>query len=324
MGKRGIDISYCQKGLDLEAVKKDGIEFAIIRAGISTRLDTEFKSHTDGAIKAGLPYGFYWYSRAFSTIEAKSEAQACLAAIKEYRPTYPIFYDMEDGDQLEGLTNDERTDIICVFCEEIKKAGYTAGVYINPSWMENYVNKSRLIGKYEIWLAHWTNSPDIASKFDYGQAIWQWGLTKINGMNVDADICYKDYEGQNSDDTSEMLPLGSVMKFLGGNQYQASEADVSYNASAGMVRISNRAPGALHPYHVISTDDGNVYGWVDADRLETINSINNGMSNKDIEKVALEVIVGLWGNGEERTKRLTEAGYDAEMVQKKVNILLKK
>lgn len=43
---------------------------------------------------------------------------------------------------------------------------------------------------------------------------------------------------------------------------------------------------------------------------------------KSIDEVAHEVIDGLWGNGEERRTRLTEAGYNYEEVQKRVNEIL--
>ena len=43
---------------------------------------------------------------------------------------------------------------------------------------------------------------------------------------------------------------------------------------------------------------------------------------KSIEELAWEVIHGDWGNGEERRDRLTEAGYDYEAVQDKVNEIL--
>ena len=192
--KKGIDISYCQKGLDLAEAKKKGVEYVIIRAGISARTDTEFKANTDKAVKAGLPYGFYWYSNAFGIADAKNEAAACLKAIKPYAPTYPIFYDMEEKEQIDRLSIATRTAIISAFCEKIKAAGYTAGVYLSPSWLENYVDKSKIVGKYDIWLAHWTCSPSKPSKYDYGQKMWQWGLDKICGMAVDGDICYFDYE----------------------------------------------------------------------------------------------------------------------------------
>lgn len=42
-----------------------------------------------------------------------------------------------------------------------------------------------------------------------------------------------------------------------------------------------------------------------------------------ITSIAKEVIAGKWGNGEERKKKLTAAGYDYAAVQKEVNRLLK-
>lgn len=43
---------------------------------------------------------------------------------------------------------------------------------------------------------------------------------------------------------------------------------------------------------------------------------------KTVHDVALEVLAGLWGNGEDRKQRLTAAGYDPEEVQAAVNELL--
>lgn len=45
-------------------------------------------------------------------------------------------------------------------------------------------------------------------------------------------------------------------------------------------------------------------------------------SMKTIDEVAKEVILGEWGNGEARKKALTEAGYDYNAVQKRVNEIL--
>lgn len=43
---------------------------------------------------------------------------------------------------------------------------------------------------------------------------------------------------------------------------------------------------------------------------------------KTIDELAREVIAGLWGSGDERKRRLTEAGYDYYAVQKRVNEIL--
>ena len=45
-------------------------------------------------------------------------------------------------------------------------------------------------------------------------------------------------------------------------------------------------------------------------------------TKKSVDEIAREVIQGKWGNGAERKKRLTDAGYDYNEVQKKVNQLI--
>lgn len=48
-----------------------------------------------------------------------------------------------------------------------------------------------------------------------------------------------------------------------------------------------------------------------------------GTPTKSVNEVAKEVIAGKWGNGMDRTNRLTAAGYDAKAVQNEVNRILK-
>ena len=45
--------------------------------------------------------------------------------------------------------------------------------------------------------------------------------------------------------------------------------------------------------------------------------------SKSIDELAHEVINGIWGTGEERKARLTDAGYDYTSIQKRVNEILK-
>lgn len=44
--------------------------------------------------------------------------------------------------------------------------------------------------------------------------------------------------------------------------------------------------------------------------------------NKTVDELAQEVLDGMWGNGNARKKALTEAGYDYQTVQNKVNEIL--
>lgn len=56
---------------------------------------------------------------------------------------------------------------------------------------------------------------------------------------------------------------------------------------------------------------------------EMLTGKSNTIDNIIIERIAREVIIGKWGNGEARKNRLIEAGYDYTEIQKKVNELLK-
>lgn len=51
-------------------------------------------------------------------------------------------------------------------------------------------------------------------------------------------------------------------------------------------------------------------------------SVATSSNKKSVDQVAKEVVEGKWGNGADRKKRLTEAGYNYSEVQKKVNQLL--
>ena len=46
-------------------------------------------------------------------------------------------------------------------------------------------------------------------------------------------------------------------------------------------------------------------------------------TGKTIDELAREVIAGKWGNGSERERRLTVAGYDHKAVQNRVNQIVK-
>ena len=55
----------------------------------------------------------------------------------------------------------------------------------------------------------------------------------------------------------------------------------------------------------------------------TVTETQKTSSTKSVDEIAKEVIRGDWGNGEERKQKLTAAGYDYSVIQKKVNEILK-
>ena len=67
-------------------------------------------------------------------------------------------------------------------------------------------------------------------------------------------------------------------------------------------------------------DNNNGYAVFDANGKQVYPAVE---AKKSVETIAREVIQGKWGNGAERKQKLTEAGYDYSVVQKRVNELLR-
>lgn len=112
--------------------------------------------------------------------------------------------------------------------------------------------------------------------------------------------------------------VGDIVQFNGAVHYPSSTSTKEISAKAGKVKITIIAKGAAHPYHLVNCGTGStVYGWVNASDI-------SALGKKTVDEVALEVIRGDWGNGDERVKRLTAAGYDYNEVQKRVNQVIYK
>ena len=194
MQKTVLDISYANPAVDFAKVKATGISDVIIRTGYLGKTDTYFEKHIQGAIKNKFNIGVYTYIMSKTVDDARIEAEQTIQRLAKYKGyvNYPVFCDMEDERYHNGSFGkvfDRRlcTDIIKTFCDTIRKGGYYPALYINPAWLENYVYKSELIGKYDIWLAAWTGSSSKPTRFNYNQTMWQWGTSIVNGIMGDVD-----------------------------------------------------------------------------------------------------------------------------------------
>lgn len=70
------------------------------------------------------------------------------------------------------------------------------------------------------------------------------------------------------------------------------------------------------------TAAGHDYNAVQARVDELLGAAKPAPALKSTDEIAHEVIKGLWGNGQDRKNRLSNAGYDYNAVQKRVNELL--
>lgn len=198
-GVLGIDVSKYQPSINWQSVKASGVSYVIIRCGYrgsSTGAlieDPYFKSHIKGAKAAGLKVGIYFFTTAVTEAEAVEEASMAAYLCKGYGIDYPIFMDCESSPRpgYNSLSSGQRTAIIKAFCNTIRSAGYTPGVYANKTWLTSYMNAGELSG-YKIWLAQYNTAPTYSGRYD----MWQYtSKGQVNGISgyVDMNQSYMAY-----------------------------------------------------------------------------------------------------------------------------------
>lgn len=187
----GIDVSEHNGKLDWAKLKDSGVQYAIIRTGYGKGyIDAQFKANMAGAIANCIPVGIYHFSYALNAEGAKTEAKFVLSLLEPYKDKIklPVFFDFEydtvDYAKKQGVTLGKQAfnDHAVAFCEAVKAAGYTPGVYYNLDYYNRFVDKSRLDG-YVQWYAQYNKTADI-SAWD----IWQYSSTvKLGGHTANFD-----------------------------------------------------------------------------------------------------------------------------------------
>ena len=188
-----MDVSYVQKEIDWEQVKEQDIDMVMIRlgfrgynSGINT-LDEFYERNVEGARKAGIKMGVYFFSQAITPEEAIEEADFVLKHIKGKHIDGPIAFDMEpleNANRITHLTSEERTMIADAFLHRIETKGHEALLYGNPTWLGSSLWMSRLT-KYDVWLAHYTNY----TQWPYDYVMWQYTSTgRVPGVTGDVDL----------------------------------------------------------------------------------------------------------------------------------------
>ncbi len=198
----GIDVARYQLKIDWETVKKSGVDFAVIRAGYrgygaegTLNTDDNFTVNIEGAIKAGLDVGVYFFSQATTVEEAEEEAYYLLEIIKAYPLSLPVFMDYEIASDWNGnllgrlydadLTGEENAEICLAFCEIIEREGYTAMVYAGKDMLSDTLADALKQAGYGVWLANWTVQTRYNGDYDF----WQYSSTgKVEGISIGVDL----------------------------------------------------------------------------------------------------------------------------------------
>lgn len=274
MTYNGIDISNHNGKVNWSKVVET-IDFVMIRAGYGrNNIDARLVNNVKGCQSYSIDFGFYWFSYALDTADAKNEADYVCNLADKYHPTYPIAYDWEyDSDEYAkkcGVTisNQKREEFAKTFLNRVKERGYTPILYTNIDYLSKGFNN--LTTSYDIWLAQWgVNKPTRSCK------IWQKTSSgKVNGISgsVDLNVGYKNYADKTNSNTNT------------------------------------------------STNDNKE---TKTDKKTELEKVKNTYWNTYLA-IAEDVIKGKYGNGNDRKKKLKNLGYDYDLVQSIVNILVKK
>ena len=196
---KGIDVSKFQGRIDWNAVAADGVQFAFIRVGNrgyggGTILDDDgFKRNIEGATKAGIKVGVYFYTQALNETELMEEVNYVLEKIAPYQVDCPVVYDVEivagEGGRMDALSAEERTHLTKLFCDSIQAAGYKPMIYLNLEMAALHLNLEELEA-YDKWFAYY--NPELYFPYDY--TVWQYSENgKVAGIDgsVDMNISFK-------------------------------------------------------------------------------------------------------------------------------------
>lgn len=321
-----IDISAYQKGFDVaRAVREHGLKGVILKIGGGDGYapfykDSAFDDLYAQCERTGTPKGCYFFGAATTTTRAKQEADYWLGLMKGKRFDLPVFYDVETKAQCD-LNKTALTNIIKTVLERVEAAGYFVGVYSAKSWYQAEFDKS-IPERYAAWVAAWPynvtpQNPDTLSdklgkykpKLSAGDVqVWQTGIVRLNGINVDGDLCY-------------VGNYPEVIKSLGLNGFGTSKTEVpdaddtqeAHDPKKSNQEIANEIWlgkwGNGDTRKKLITAAGYDYNEIQ----KIVNCMDGPL--KTNEEIAREVWQGKWGNGSDRRKRVEEAGYDYEAIQ---------
>ena len=195
----GIDVSSHNGTVRWNEVAENGVQFAVIRAGVRTSRTGEiyqdqlFKRNMRRAWFHHVDRGVYFYSQAINEDEAREEAEAVLKSLSGANLKLPVFLDIEDTGtegkgRADGLTKERRTSIALAFAEVIADKGYTPGVYANRWYLNDRLESAALKeAGIAIWLAEYTNNerPAYSGAYDY----WQYSKTgRVPGIDGAVDL----------------------------------------------------------------------------------------------------------------------------------------
>lgn len=190
----GIDISHWNAP-DLHAVRRDGYDFVIIKAGGHEGVyykDADFGRHYGAAREAGFDIGAYYYSDAKNRAEGIEHAEHFARLISGKRFEMPVYIDFESEARKHGTRADNR-DAIDGFCRRMEELGYFAGFYSYTGYLKGHIDYAPIIDRFAFWLADYTEKPNAYFLDKCGMHQYSSTSYAPSGKRLDTNRLYADY-----------------------------------------------------------------------------------------------------------------------------------
>lgn len=180
---------------DLSTYKKAGASGAIVQITVGSSIKAPKGGHQiHSAHLLGLHRLFYHYACfGHSVNQAVKEAKFACKTAKSYGyKTIHIFCDWEGQDNDTSGSVSQNTEAILAFMREIRKEGFTPGLYSSASLLRTKINIKPIIKEFGtcLWVASYpyagaTNDADMRyfPSMD-GVCLWQF-TDNWRGLNVD-------------------------------------------------------------------------------------------------------------------------------------------
>ncbi len=189
MPVQGIDVSWYQKEIDWQAVKRAGTRFAFIKATEGgDLLDRRFRENWEGARKAGIPRGAYHF--VFWCRPAKDQIRWFIRNVPKEADALPPVLDVEWSHKTScrrpspEAARAKMREMLRAFAAHYGKKPI---IYTDISFHEDVLEGTTEFDDYPFWVRSVADVP----KKRYGDRQWEfWQFTatgRVPGVSVNVD-----------------------------------------------------------------------------------------------------------------------------------------
>ena len=185
---RGIDISAHNGNVDFQALRRQGVTFAYIKATEGTDfIDRRFVDNARGLLAGNIPAGAYHFFR-FDT-DGEMQAWNFIRAIEGRGFRLPPAVDLEEWGNDETIPTARVRTSLRAFMRVLSEEGYHPVIYTNKDGYNRFVRHH--FDEYPLWICSFSDPPlpaDAAAD-SIGWHIWQFSHRgTIDGIDGYVDL----------------------------------------------------------------------------------------------------------------------------------------